>query len=61
MVCTIAILGIVITALTQYGPDLTITTRQLICAAIFPGIGMALGYGEAYQPRMLITGRLPNW
>ena len=50
---SVIVLGVLIAALVSYGSALTITTRQLICAAFFPGIGMALGYGKCFYSLVL--------
>ena len=39
-------MALVITALISYGSALQLTTTQIACAAVFPIIGMILGYGK---------------
>ena len=44
----ITILGIVIALFVTYGNALQISSAQIGCAAIFPGLGMGLGYGKYF-------------
>ena len=46
VVGALAVIAVVVASLVSYGSAISFTTGQLVTGAVFPGIGMTLGYGQ---------------